>query len=160
MNVIEVNSGNFRTEVLESSLPVLVDAYSPGCGPCRAIAPILETLAEEVRGQAKVAKFNATEDIYLAAALRIGGYPTLVVFHGGKETARFAGVRSKATLKEALGIADTRNKPILKPDSEVTPKEAEDLIRGVDDIFFGGLQPSRTPEHLAEESRTKKRGSD
>jgi thioredoxin 1 len=105
MNVIEVNSSSFKGEVLESPVPVLVDLYSPDCGPCRAMATILEELADEVGGQAKVVKVNAVEDIYLAAALRIGGYPTLVVFKGGQEVARFAGLRSKEKLKEALGVA-------------------------------------------------------
>ncbi len=105
MKLIEVTCGSFKAEVLESAVPVLVDAYSPDCGPCRAIAPILEELAEELQGQAKVVKVNAVEDIYLAAALRIGGYPTLVVFKDGQEVARFAGLRSKEKLKEALGVA-------------------------------------------------------
>ena len=105
MKLIEVTCGSFKAEVLESAVPVLVDAYSPDCGPCRAIAPILEELAEEVRGRAKVVKFNAVEDLYLAAALHVGGYPTLVVFKDGQEVARFAGLRSKEKLKEALGVA-------------------------------------------------------
>jgi thioredoxin 1 len=105
VKLIEVNSGTFQAEVLESPVPVLVDAYSPTCGPCRAIVPLLGELAKEVRGRAKVVKVNAVEDVYLAAALRIGGYPTLVVFKDGQEVARFAGVRSKEKLKEALGVA-------------------------------------------------------
>jgi thioredoxin 1 len=105
MNVIEVDSGSFKAEVLESPVPVLVDAYSPACGPCRAAAPILEELAEEVRGKAKVVKANAAEEIYLAAALRISAYPTFLVFRGGQEVARLVGLRSKEKLKEALGVA-------------------------------------------------------
>ena len=105
MNVIEVNGSTFKAEVLESPVPVLVDLYSPDCGPCRAIATILEELAEEVGGRAKVVKVNAVEDIYLAATLRVGGYPTLVIFKDGQEAARFVGLRTKEKLKSALGMA-------------------------------------------------------
>ena len=101
-NIIEVNSGNFKAEVLESPLPILVDAYSPDCGPCRAAAPILEELAEEVRGRAKIVKVDAVEDVFLAAALRVAAYPSFIVFRDGREVARLVGLRTKKQLREAL----------------------------------------------------------
>jgi len=102
MNVIEVNSGNFRTEVLESSVPVLVDAYRPGCRPCQAAASILEELADEMRGQVKIVKFDADEELYLTAALRISAVPTFLVFKDGQEVARMVGLSTKEHLRVAL----------------------------------------------------------
>ena len=100
--VIEINSGTFRAEVLESPVPVLVDAYSPSCPPCRAAVPVLEELAEEVRDKAKVVKLNAVEEVYLAVALRVNAFPTFLVFKDGNEVARLVGLRSKERLREAL----------------------------------------------------------
>ncbi len=106
MNVIAVNSGSFKSEVLESPLPVLVDAYRPDCRPCQVIAPVLEELADEMRGRVKVVKFDAEAELYLSAALRVASVPTLLVFKGGQEVVRMVGLRTKAHLQEALlGVA-------------------------------------------------------
>ena len=105
-NIIEITTSTLKSEVLESALPVLLEAYTPTCRRCGLAVPILEELAEELGGQAKVVKFDANEELYLAAVLRIAGVPTFLVFKDGKEVARLVGLRTKDHLREALlGVA-------------------------------------------------------
>ena len=88
---------NFETEVLNAEKPVLVDFWATWCGPCRRQAPIVEELAEAGYVVGKVDKEPA-----LAQQYKIMSIPTLLVFKGGKETARYVGLTPKATLEEAL----------------------------------------------------------
>ena len=99
---VEVNGNNFQREVLESSVPVLVDFWAPWCMPCRMLAPIIEKLAEENKGKLKVCKLNTDENQNIAAQHGIQGIPTLIVFKEGKEVGRTVGVMSKEKLQEKL----------------------------------------------------------
>lgn len=99
---VEVNGNNFQQEVLESSVPVLVDFWAPWCMPCRMLAPIIEKLAEENEGKLKVCKLNTDENQNIAAQYGIQGIPTLIVFKEGKEVGRTVGVMSKEKLQEKL----------------------------------------------------------
>lgn len=99
---VEVNGNNFQQEVLESSVPVLVDFWAPWCMPCRMLAPIIVKLAEENRDKLKVCKLNTDENQNISAQYGIQGIPTLIVFKEGKEVDRTVGVMSKEKLQEKL----------------------------------------------------------
>ena len=99
---VEVNGNNFQGEVLESSIPVLVDFWASWCMPCRMLAPTIEKLAEENQGKLKVCKLNTDENQNIAAQYGIQGIPTLIIFKEGKEVGRTVGAMSKEKLQEKL----------------------------------------------------------
>lgn len=99
---IHVKDGTFKTEVLQSPLPTLVDFYADWCGPCQAIAPVVEGLAAELAGELKVAKVNVDENEALSQQYGVQGIPTLILFQGGQEVERIMGYQSKAQLLAAL----------------------------------------------------------
>jgi thioredoxin 1 len=101
-NVVHVNSGTWKSEVLDSSIPVLVDFWAEWCGPCKAIAPVLEELAQDVAGKLKVVKVNVDEAGELAGQYQIRSIPTLLVFQGGIVQQQMVGAMNKATLKTKL----------------------------------------------------------
>ncbi len=101
-NVAEFTDQSFKAEVLESSQPVLVDFWAPWCGPCRAIGPVIEELAQENAGTVKVGKVNIDESPETAAQYGVSSIPTLLVFHNGEVVERLVGVQPKMRLQEAL----------------------------------------------------------
>ncbi len=103
--VQEVTEVDFQTEVLQSDQPVLVDFWAPWCGPCRMIAPIIEQLAAENAGKAKVVKLNVDDAQNLAAGYGINSIPTIMVFKDGQVVDRFVGVQRKETLQDAIDRA-------------------------------------------------------
>ena len=105
MGVQEVSDVDFGREVLEASQPVLVDFWAPWCGPCRQIGPVVEQLAGENAGSAKVVKLNVDEAPHSAQSYGVSSIPTLMVFKGGDVVDRFVGVQPKARLQEALDAA-------------------------------------------------------
>lgn len=105
MGVQEVNDSNFSTEVLESSQPVLVDFWAPWCGPCRQIGPMVEQLAGENAGSAKIVKLNVDDSPGAAHHYGVNSIPTLMVFKGGEVIDRFVGVQPKSRLQEAIDAA-------------------------------------------------------
>lgn len=104
-NVQELSHSDFQSQVLKSSDPVLVDFWAPWCGPCRQISPMIEELANENAGSAKVLKVNIDENPETAQAYGVMSIPTLMVFKNGEVTDRFVGVQPKARLQEALDSA-------------------------------------------------------
>lgn len=90
-HVTDVTDATFDTEVLQSDLPVLVDFWAAWCGPCKAIAPHLEKLAEEKTGQLKVVKLDAQAHMAVASKYGVTGLPTFLVFKGGQEVGRKIG---------------------------------------------------------------------
>ncbi len=104
-NVLELTDETFQAEVLESSEPVLVDFWAPWCGPCRMVAPVVEELAGENSGTAKVAKINTDESPATAMEYGVSSIPTLMVFKGGQVVGRFVGVQPKNRLQSALDAA-------------------------------------------------------
>ena len=103
-NIREFTHENFDHEVLKSDLPVLVDFTATWCGPCKALAPIVEKIADEFEGKVKVGKLDIDDSPAVATKFGIRGVPTVVVFKGGKEAARHVGVTNKETLVKLLGV--------------------------------------------------------
>ena len=85
--VSEITDATFKSEVVDSSVPVLIDFWGPNCAPCKAIAPHIETLAGESSGRLKVVKLNIHENMKTAMAYKILAMPTFVVIKGGREVA-------------------------------------------------------------------------
>ncbi len=101
-NVIHINAGNWQSEVMSSSVPVLVDFWAEWCGPCKAIGPVLDELGTELAGKMKVAKVNVDENPELAGEFGIRSIPTLLVIQGGVVQQQMIGAMSKAALKEKV----------------------------------------------------------
>jgi len=99
---IEINEGNFQTEVLQSSQPVLVDFWAEWCGPCKMLTPALDEIASEQAGRAKIAKVNVDKNPELAARYGVQAIPTLVYFAGGQERDRVVGALSKREITAKL----------------------------------------------------------
>jgi thioredoxin 1 len=101
-NVVEFTDANWNSEVLDASVPVMVDFWAPWCGPCRALAPTIEKIAGEYVGKVKVGKMNTDENQERPGELRISAIPTVLVFQGGREVERLVGVNTEAKFKAAL----------------------------------------------------------
>lgn len=98
----ELNEASFQTEVIESSVPVLVDFWAVWCGPCRMLTPTIESLASEYEGKVGVAKVNVDENQQLAAKYGIMSIPTVMIFNEGKVVEQFIGVQPKGVYEDAL----------------------------------------------------------
>ena len=101
-NVGEVTDATFEAEVLKATLPVLVDFWAPWCGPCRAVAPVVEEIANEYNGKLKVLKLNTDENPKTAQSYRISGIPSLMVFKNGQPVEQVVGAVPKTTLSTAV----------------------------------------------------------
>jgi thioredoxin 1 len=104
-SIIHVNEGTFDAEVLQSDRPALVDFWAPWCGPCRAIAPVLEELAVEYKGKLTVAKVNVDENRKLAGNHGVMSIPTMILFKNGKVLDKLIGIVPKEPLKELIDKA-------------------------------------------------------
>ena len=104
---IDIDDKAFDDKVLKASVPVLVDFWAPWCGPCRAVAPILDELAKEYKGKVTFARLNVDESPQNASKYGISAIPTLLLFKEGKPISQIVGFRPKAELKKALDEAIT-----------------------------------------------------
>ncbi len=107
-NVVEFTDANWKSEVLDSAVPVMVDFWAPWCGPCRILAPTIEKLAGDFQGKVKIGKMNTDENQETPGGLRISAIPTVLIFHGGKEVERLVGVNNESKFKaslERLGVS-------------------------------------------------------
>ncbi len=99
---IEVNEANFEAEVLKSTGPVVVDFWAQWCGPCKMLAPVLDEIATEQAGKAKVAKVNVDENPGLAERYRVQAIPTLLYFSGGEVREMTVGAAGKKQILAKL----------------------------------------------------------
>jgi thioredoxin 1 len=103
MSVLNITKNNFKKEVLESEVPVLIDFWAPWCGPCRMVGPIIEEIgAETDTDTAKIGKINVDEEQELAAAFNVMSIPTLVVVKDGKIANSTVGFKGKEHIKSML----------------------------------------------------------
>ena len=97
-NVLELNDSTFETEVVNSSIPVLVDFWATWCGPCRKLGPVVDEIAESYEGKVKFVKVNVEESLETAKKYSISGLPSLLVFKNGEAVERMAGLMLKSTI--------------------------------------------------------------
>ena len=102
MAEIALTNDNFKTEVLESDIPVLVDFWAPWCGPCKMLGPVISELAEEYEGKVKVGKVNVDEEDELAAQYGIQSIPTVLLFKGGEVVEQSLGFKPKAFFEDLI----------------------------------------------------------
>lgn len=101
-HILQLNDGNFDSEINKGATPVLVDFWAPWCGPCRMIAPVLDKIADSLAGQALVAKVNVDESPGVASRFRVSSIPTLLFFKNGEVREQVVGLQSEADLTARL----------------------------------------------------------
>lgn len=101
-NIMSVDQNNFQKSVLDSKKPVMVDFWAPWCGPCRAVAPIVEELAKEYNDKAEFAKVNVDESPLVASQYGVMSIPTIIIFKGGKPMDQIVGFKPKNEFKKLL----------------------------------------------------------
>jgi len=104
-NILEISDATFEQEVLQSAIPVLVDFWAPWCGPCRAIAPVIEELNTEYAGKVKMAKCNVDDNPKTPSRYGIRAIPTLIIFKGGNVNEQITGAVAKSQIAAAIDKA-------------------------------------------------------
>ena len=100
-----VTEQSFEEEVLQSDKPVIVDFWAEWCGPCHAVAPVLDRIVEESNGDLKLAKVNIDEQPALSQRFGVQSIPTMILFKNGEPAAAAIGAQPKPALERALGLA-------------------------------------------------------
>jgi thioredoxin 1 len=101
-----VTTTTFEQEVLNSDTPVIVDFWAEWCGPCHAVAPVLDKIAAEREGELKIVKVNIDEEQDLAMRYGVVSIPTMILFRDGEPSAAAIGAQPKTSLERSLGLAE------------------------------------------------------
>jgi thioredoxin 1 len=101
----EIDQSQYEPEILASPLPVLLDIFGEHCGPCRQLAPLIDRLATDYDGRAKVLKVDAGTNQELAGSLAVSSVPTVVAFRDGREVGRLVGLRPESAYRKLLESA-------------------------------------------------------
>ncbi|MCE5279347.1 MAG: thioredoxin [Planctomycetaceae bacterium] len=101
-NVVELTDDNFEAEILQSDVPALVDFWAEWCMPCKMLGPVIDQLADDLAGRAKIAKLDTDSAQETARRFGITAIPTLMIFKDGQVVKKFVGLQQKADLKEAI----------------------------------------------------------
>jgi thioredoxin 1 len=104
-DTVTFTSANFKSEVLDSSTPVLVDFWAEWCGPCRMLGPTIDQIATEVKGKAKVGKLDIDAAQEIALSLGIQSIPTVILFKNGRPVGKWVGIRPKTDYVNAINGA-------------------------------------------------------
>ena len=102
----EVTNETWDSEVVSSETPVLVDFWAEWCGPCHAVAPVLDKIVEERQGELKLVKVNIDEQPELAGKFGVASIPTMILFKNGEPAAAAIGAQPKGSLERSLGLAE------------------------------------------------------
>ncbi|MBI4716858.1 MAG: thioredoxin [Planctomycetes bacterium] len=101
-NTLVFNDQNFEDSVLNSDVPVLVDFWAEWCGPCKALAPVIDELAEQYAGRVKVGKVNTDANSKVSVRFQVSAIPTCILFHKGEIVEKIVGLRSKKDFQVVL----------------------------------------------------------
>jgi thioredoxin 1 len=104
LNVVELTDQNFEAEVLKASVPVLVDFTATWCGPCKALSPIVESIANDYQGQVKVGKLDIDDAPDVTRKYGVKSVPTVIIFKGGQKVGQSIGLTSRENLLKLLGL--------------------------------------------------------
>ena len=102
---LDVTTETFAAEVLDSEKPVLVDFWAEWCGPCHAVSPVLDRIAEERSDELKLVKVNIDQQVDLAQRYGVASIPTMILFKGGEPSASVIGAQPKGAIERSLGLA-------------------------------------------------------